>query len=95
MGVCPHYSIFTDVALVAGISNGVICEYAYEYYKPVEELFVDPIQPENGEIFPSDKPGFGVEVNDKVIDRLRKDRDPDREEYRYQTAKGWRWPPYL
>lgn len=95
IGVCPHFSYFTDVPLVAGISNGVICEYAHEYYKAIEQLFVDPVRPCNGEISPSKKPGFGVEVNEELIDRLRKEIKPGREDFRYVTTKGWRWPPYL
>ena len=34
------------------------------------QVFVDPIKPRNGEISPSNKPGFGIELNEVVSEML-------------------------
>ncbi len=91
--VCPHFSFYTDVPVVAAIPNGLFTEYAHEFFAPAEQLFVDPIRPVNGETVPSNKPGFGIEINQEAFERLRTAPMPDLGTF--STRKGWRWPPYL
>ena len=91
--VCPHHTEYIDIPLVAAIPNGLFHEYISEWFVPMGEIFVDPIKPENGEISPSNKPGFGIELNQEAIERLKVKPDP--ESLRHPVKKGWRWPPYL
>ncbi len=93
--VCPHFSFFTDVPMIAAIPNGLFSEYAHEFFEPVEQLFVDPVKPKNGESSPSNKPGFGIELNEEAIKELRAKPKPSPDKIRFSTKKGWRWPPYL
>jgi hypothetical protein len=57
------------------------------------QLFINPSEPKNGEISPSDKPGFGFELNEETIKKWQ--TKPSPEEMRWIVKKGWRWPPYL
>ena len=91
--VCPHHTEYIDAPLVAAIPNGLFHEYIREWFGPMGQLFVKPIKPENGEISPSNKPGFGIELNEESIKGLRV--KPDAEKLSRSVKKGWRWPPYL
>lgn len=91
--VCPHHTEYVDAPLVAAIPNGLFHEYIREWFGPMGQLFVDPIKPENGEISPSNKPGFGIELNEESIKGLKVRPGP--EKLSRSVKKGWRWPPYL
>lgn len=91
--VCPHHTEYIDVAMVAAIPNGLFHEYIHEWFAPMGQLFMDPIKPRNGEISPSDKPGFGIELDEAAIKKLQV--RPGAEKLRRSVKKGWRWPPYL
>ena len=91
--MCPHHTEYVDAPLVAAIPNGLFHEYIHEFFVPMGQVFIDPIKPENGEISPSNKPGFGIELNEEVIERLKVMPSP--EKLRHSVTKGWRWPPYL
>ena len=69
--------------------------YAHEFFEPVEQLFVDPIEPRNGEISPSNKPGFGMEINEEALERLKAKPKPSADKIWFSTKRGWQWPPYL
>ena len=48
-------------------------EFSEEFSGPVEKvasLFVDPIIPVNGSISLTDRPGIGVELDEKILDSL-------------------------
>ena len=62
---------------------------------PIVMEFVDPILPNNGEISPNQKPGFGIEIDDEILAKLQAGPKPDPEELRFATTTGWQWPPYL
>lgn len=52
-------------------------EYSEEYGPPpdqIAELFVEPIMPVDGRIQLSDRPGLGLELNERVVRRLLADR---------------------
>ena len=91
--MCPHHTEFVDASLVAAIPNGLFHEYIHEFFVPMGQIFIDPIKPKNGEISLSTKPGFGIELNEEVIERLK--GMPVPEKIRHSVTKGWRWPPYL
>ena len=91
--ICPHHTEYVDASLVAAIPNGLFHEYIHEFFDPMGQVFVDPIKPKNGEISPSNKPGFGIEFNEEAIERLKVKPSP--EKIRRSVKKGWRWPPYL
>jgi len=91
--VCPHHTEFIDASLVAAIPNGLFHEYIQEFFEPMAQVFVDSIRPENGEVSPLNKPGFGIEIDEQAADRLR--ARPSPEKSRGSVTKGWRWPPYL
>ena len=93
--MCPHFSLYTDVSVVAAIPNGVITEYSPEFFKPVEKLFGAPVKPVNGESTPSSKPGFGIELDLEEYERMQAAPRPDTGNKRFGTSRGWRWPPYL
>jgi len=91
--VCPHHTEYIDAPLVAAIPNGLFHEYIQEWFIPMKKIFVDPIKPQNGEVSPLDKPGFGIELNEAAIKELQKKPVP--EVLFRSVKKGWRWPPYL
>jgi len=91
--ICPHHTEYIDVALVAAVPNGLFHECVHEFFEPMGKLFINPIIPKNGEISPSSKPGFGIELNDKIIERWKVKPSP--EKTKWTVKKGWRWPPYL
>ncbi len=91
--MCPHGSQYYTPSLIAAVPNGLFCECAQLGVGTAEQVFVDPIEPRNGEISPSNKPGFGIELNEEAIKRLKPKPSP--EKLRWPFKKGWRWPPYL
>jgi len=91
--VCPHGSSYISVPVIAAVPNGLFSEYIQGIHDPMGQVFVDPIKPRNGELSPSNKPGFGLELNEEAIERLKVKPRP--EKLRHSVKKGWRWPPYL
>ncbi len=76
--VMPHSpnvgaNSMASLHLYATITNAVRPhEFSEEFTGPAEriaELFVDPIIPENGKITLSDRPGLGLEFDDKALER--------------------------
>ena len=57
------------------------------------DIFLDPVKPRNGEISPSNILGFGLELTEEAIERLKVKPSP--EKLMRSVKKGWRWPPYL
>jgi len=55
---------------VAGIPNGEYCELNQTYNPLKEGIFVEPLIVKNGVMELSDKPGFGVELIDKVEEKF-------------------------
>ncbi len=91
--VCPHHTEYIDAPLVAAVPNGLFHEYIQEWFIPMRKIFNDPIKPENGQVSPLDKPGFGIELNEAAIKELQSKPDP--KSLKRTVEKGWRWPPYL
>lgn len=91
--ICPHHTEYIDVSLVAAVPNGLFHECVYDFFEPMGQLFINPITPKNGNISPSSKPGFGIELNDKIIEKWKVKPSP--EKIKWTVKKGWRWPPYL
>jgi len=91
--MCPHAGAYIGPSLVAAVPNGLFYEYIHEHFDPVAQVLVDPVKPRNGEVSPSNKPGFGIELNEEAIERLKVQPSP--EKLTGGTKKGWRWPPYL
>jgi len=90
---CPHHTEFVDAALVAAIPNGLFHEYLQEFFDPKAQVFVDHIKPRNGEVAPLNKPGFGIEIDEEAIQRLK--GQPSPEKSAGGGRRGWRWRPYL
>lgn len=91
--VCPHHSVFTDVAGVAAIPNGLFHEYAQDMFEPASRLVVDCAVPVNGMISPLDKPGFGIELDPAAAQNFGE--KPEQGVSQRSTVRGWRWPPFL
>jgi D-arabinonate dehydratase len=91
--ICPHHTEYIDAALVAAVPNGLFHEYIKEFFDPLGEILVDPIKPENGEVSPSNKPGFGIELNAAAFEKRK--TKPGEMKRDWSVKKGWRWPPYL
>ena len=91
--VCPHGSAYISVPVVAAVPNGLFSEYIQGIHDPMGQIFIDPIKARNGEVTPSNKPGFGLELNEEAIKKMNVKPSPG--ELRRSTKKGWRWPPYL
>jgi len=91
--VCPHGSAYISVPVVAAVPNGLFSEYIQGIHDPMGQVFIDPIKARNGEVIPSNKPGFGIELNEEAIKKMKVKPSPDK--LRHYTKKGWRWPPYL
>ncbi len=91
--ICPHHTEYIDVSVVAAVPNGLFHECVYDFFEPMGQIFVDRVRPINGEISPSNKPGFGIEINEEGIQRLKVKPVP--EKLKWTVKKGWRWPPFL
>jgi len=91
--VCPHHTEYVDIPLVAAIPNGLFVEYIAEFFGPVGQIFRDPIHPIHGNIVPSNKPGFGMDLDESVIEKFK--IRPSPEQLRHVIKKGWLWPPHL
>ena len=91
--VCPHGSAYISVPVVAAVPNGLFSEYIQGIHDPMGQVFIDPIKARNGKVIPSNKPGFGLELNEEAIKKMKVKPSP--EKLRRSTKKGWRWPPYL
>ena len=96
--MCPHGTSDIAPSLVAAVPNGLFVECFRTSSTPAgerESIVVDPIGPLNGEISPSSKPGFGIEINEAAVKRLQARPRPGAEKLRFSTKRGWQWPPYL
>ena len=74
---CPSAGISSAASLhlYATVTNAVRPhEYSYEFSGPreeVESLFEEPLVLENGEITLPDRPGLGLVINERALDRLK------------------------
>ena len=96
--MCPHGTSDIAPSLVAAVPNGLFVECFRSSRTPPRErerIFLDPIAPENGEISPSGKPGFGMEIDEEAFRELQARPKPSPEELWFSTKRGWQWPPYL
>ncbi len=91
--MCPHAGGAIASSLVAAVPNGLFVE-CFGARSRVQ-VFVDPIEPKNGEISPSNKPGFGIEINEEAIKTLKAKPKPSADKIWFSTKRGWQWPPYL
>ena len=69
-GILSAASLHVYATLAGGFAPH---EYSVEYGPPPEkisELFVEPIQPEGGRIHLPDRPGLGLVLDDRVVERL-------------------------
>ena len=97
LSMCPHGGGAVAPSLAAAVPNGLFCEcYGVQSSsREVESIYVDPIGPKNGEISPSNKPGFGIKPNKQVIKKLKAKPKPNANKIWFSTKRGWQWPPYL
>jgi L-alanine-DL-glutamate epimerase-like enolase superfamily enzyme len=96
--MCPHAGGNIAPSLVAAVPNGLFCEcFATAGTQPGgwQSIFVDSIKPRNGQISPSKKPGFGIELNEQTIEKLKAKPKPSADKIWFSTKRGWQWPPYL
>jgi L-talarate/galactarate dehydratase len=66
--VSGHAFSEVNATLMCAIPNGLILEY----FRP-QEIFQDSTRVEGGFMYPADKPGLGVELNQEVFSRTRLD----------------------
>jgi len=93
LAVCPHFSNFIDVPCIAAAPNGLIHEYAADFFGPASQLLVDVAKPVAGMVAPLAKPGFGLELRPDAADKFG--TPPSGGVGRRTTDRAWRWPPYL
>ena len=66
--IAPHGNQEVHVQLVAAISNGLMVEYYRGSTDPMwGQMFEDTLQIEDGYVRPSDRPGFGINLNEKAL----------------------------
>ena len=74
---CPSATIAAAASLhlYATVTNGVRPhEFSYEGFssrEQLESLFLEPLRPGDGYVALSDKPGLGLEIDDKVLEQHR------------------------
>ena len=90
--MCPHAGGAIGPSCIAAVPNGLFYECFTTEKSP---LFVDPVVPMNGEISPSNKPGFGIEINEEVLEKMKAQPRPSADQMWFSTKRGWQWPPYL
>lgn len=76
LGVATHswsdaVAIVANAHVVSAVENGITVEVDQTGNPFVEELLVEPLRIENGELRLSGAPGLGVELNEAVVNRYR------------------------
>ena len=74
--VAPHswsdaVAILANAHVVASLPHGITVEIDQTGNPFVEELLVEPLQVVDGQLRLGDRPGLGIELNWKVVERLR------------------------
>ena len=70
--IAPHGNQQVHVQLVAAIPNGLTVEYYRGATDPLwGEMFEDTLMIEDGYVSPSDKPGFGITLNEKALKQYK------------------------
>ena len=70
--IAPHGNQQVHVQLVAAIPNGLTVEYYRGSTDPLwGEMFEDTLMIEDGYVSPSDKPGFGITLNEKALKQYK------------------------
>ena len=70
--IAPHGNQQVHVQLVAAIPNGLTVEYYRGSTDPLwGEMFEDTLMIEDGYVSPSDKPGFGIILNEKALKQYK------------------------
>lgn len=95
--MCPHATGNIAPSLVAAVPNGLFVEWIQTHNQATEResIFKDPVKPVNGEISPVNTPGFGIEIDEEVLEKLKANPKPSIDEFVLGTKRGWQWPPYL
>ena len=66
--MAPHGNQDIHVHLVAAIPNGLMVEYARGTLNPMwDTMFKEHLVMKDGYLEPPDRPGFGIELNDKAL----------------------------
>lgn len=74
---CPSAGIASAASLhlYATVTNAVMPhEFSYEDYSSIEQfesLFLEPLRPEDGYVALPDRPGLGLEIDEKVLQQCR------------------------
>ncbi len=92
--MCPHAATEVAASLVPAVPNGLFVECFRTSY-PEDSPQIDPVLPKNGHITPSGKPGFGIEYDEEILEKLQAGPRPNPEDLWFSTRRGWQWPPYL
>ena len=67
LSVASHLMPEISVHLIAALPNGLTVEYMPWW----DEMYVDPIRVENGQVKLSSKPGLGLELNERALDKYK------------------------
>jgi D-galactarolactone cycloisomerase len=76
LGLAPHtwsdaVAVMCNAQIVAAMPNGITVEIDQTGTPFIDELLVEPLQVKDGLLQLSNAPGFGLELNQKTIDRYR------------------------
>jgi D-arabinonate dehydratase len=69
MPIAPHRSTEVNIHLLASVPNGLTVESFPLETVLWDEIFLDPIEVKNGYIQLPSKPGLGIELNKKAIEK--------------------------
>jgi L-alanine-DL-glutamate epimerase-like enolase superfamily enzyme len=70
--MAPHGNQDVHVHLVCAISNGLMVEYARDTLNPMYyKMFKEPLTLKDGFLQPPDRPGFGIEINEKELKKYK------------------------
>lgn len=69
-------AVTANAHVVAALANGLTVEVDQTGNPFIEELLVEPLRVKDGRLRLSDRPGLGVELNAKVVDRYRLPEPP-------------------
>jgi D-galactarolactone cycloisomerase len=64
-------ALAASVHLSAAIENCVVMELDYTYNPLREELLREPFKVSNGYLFPPEKPGLGIDLNEETVNRFK------------------------
>ena len=72
LDIAPHGSQYVHIHLVAAIPNGLTLEYYRDSVDPMHgKIYMDELEIQDGRVYAPNRPGLGIEINQKALAEYR------------------------